>query len=334
MSMKDLLVCKFAGCNQVYNDPRILPCGKRTCAAHIEAMLVKSDNMNNQTKILKCHFCQKVHHLSENLEELPEDEYIPLLLNMKLCREHDAAKKSFNEVTQLLDKLIKLDKEAYVIDFFERVEADIVHEKEVNLQKLTAYYNKLVDGVHERSVKCLHNLKTNTTLNSELETIKQTLIGHESKLSKGNLDFVLKTMDGDEDKWKVIQSECNMLLAKIQALGVELNEKIVGDQITQFMSSTHAEHVLIDNLCGHMGAGKIDSTIVTNGKMKNDLVELCKLSGKEFKLIYRASRDGFEASSFHAKCDYQPRTLTIIKTTNGYVNKTLNFTYLGLSSWV
>ena len=30
-TFKDVVVCKFAGCNQVYNDARILPCGKRTC---------------------------------------------------------------------------------------------------------------------------------------------------------------------------------------------------------------------------------------------------------------------------------------------------------------
>ena len=63
----------------------------------------------------------------------------------------------------------------------------------------------------------------------------------------------------------------------------------------------------------------IDSTIVNTDKMKSDLVELCKLSGKQFKLLYRASRDGFEAASFHAKCDYHPGTLTIIKTVRGNI---------------
>ena len=53
--------------------------------------------------------------------------------------------------------------------------------------------------------------------------------------------------------------------------------------------------------------------------MKNDLVKLCKLSGMQFKLLYRASRDGFEAARFHAKCDNQPRTLTIITTSKGNI---------------
>jgi hypothetical protein len=36
-------------------------------------------------------------------------------------------------------------------------------------------------------------------------------------------------------------------------------------------------------------------------------------------LIYRATIDGFDASSFHSKCDYKPRTISIIKTTSNYV---------------
>jgi hypothetical protein len=35
----------------------------------------------------------------------------------------------------------------------------------------------------------------------------------------------------------------------------------------------------------------------------------------EVKLIYRASRDSFAASSFHSKCDNISNTVTIIKTT-------------------
>jgi hypothetical protein len=39
----------------------------------------------------------------------------------------------------------------------------------------------------------------------------------------------------------------------------------------------------------------------------------------EAKLIYRASRDGFSASSFHSKCDNYSNTVTIIKTLSNSV---------------
>ncbi|KAL7551469.1 hypothetical protein ACHAWF_016770 [Thalassiosira exigua] len=38
-----------------------------------------------------------------------------------------------------------------------------------------------------------------------------------------------------------------------------------------------------------------------------------------FTLLYRSSRDGLSAADFHSKCDNQGCTITVIKTTNGFV---------------
>ena len=314
--MKDLVVCKFAGCNQVYTDARILPCGKRTCAAHIDGMMVKSDdNINcDDRKMLKCHFCAEIHSFPENGKEFLVDEYVPLLLNMRHCREHDAAKRSFNDVSQLLGKLTSMDNESHVIDYFDRVEADILHDREVNMQKLVAYYQQLVDEVHERKTACLQNLKT-ANIQTKLEAAQQTFVENACKLKTDNVDFILKTLDGDEDKWKEIQAQCGTMLETIKALGEELNQTIIGDQTIEFSPSTSDSQ--IDILYGHIVQVTIDSTILNSYKMKSDLVQLCKLRGKQFELIYRATRDGFSAADFHA--NHEPRTLTVIKTTNGYV---------------
>ena len=43
------------------------------------------------------------------------------------------------------------------------------------------------------------------------------------------------------------------------------------------------------------------------------------LPGKTFRLLYRASRDGFQAAQFHARCDNQGPTLVVIRSTNNYV---------------
>ena len=103
-TFKDVVVCKFAGCNQVYNDARILPCGKRTCAAHIDEMMIKSDGATRSHTMIKCQFCHKIHSYSNednNDKGFPVDENISLLLNMKHGREHDAAKKNFDKVTRV-----------------------------------------------------------------------------------------------------------------------------------------------------------------------------------------------------------------------------------------
>ena len=183
-----------------------------------------------------------------------------------------------------------------------------MQEKEVNMQKLVAHYQQLVDEVHGRKFKCLHNLKTSIALKSELDAIKQTLTEQASQLKRENLDFIIKTLDGDEDKLKAIQSECAALLEKVKSLEGELKERVIGNRNEPSADSKQAP---IERM--------INSAILSNYKMKNDLVKLCKLSDKQFNLIYRATRDGFKAKSFHSKCDNQPKTLTIIKTTNGCI---------------
>ena len=162
-------------------------------------------------------------------------------------------------------------------------------------------------------MKCLYNNDSDII---EMYTIKQTLTEHASQLKRDNLDFIIKTLDGDEDKWKAIQSECAALLEKVKSLEGELKERVIGDQ-TEFKPSTI--NTKIEDICGTLGQGTFESTILSNNKMNHDLVTLCKLSGKRFKLIYRATRHGFQASAFHDKCDHQPRTLTIVKTTMGYI---------------
>ena len=82
-----------------------------------------------QRQLIKCHFCEEIHSFPDNGKGFPVDEHIPELLSLSYSFDHDAAKKSFNEVSQLLDKLVKLDQEDIVIDYFERVEADILLEK-------------------------------------------------------------------------------------------------------------------------------------------------------------------------------------------------------------
>ena len=124
---------------ELYDDARILPCGKRTCAAHIGKMIVPSNsssnnnnnNHNSLRKRIKCHFCEEIHNFPENADnEFPVDKSLVLLLESMYGREHCVAKKKYNEAMQLIDKLVQINStEDYVFDFFERVEADILLAK-------------------------------------------------------------------------------------------------------------------------------------------------------------------------------------------------------------
>ena len=65
---------------------------------------------------------------------------------------------------------------------------------------------------------------------------------------------------------------------------------------------------------------EMDSVIIDDNDKVVKLKKLCDFeSNTKWKLLYRASLDGFSAGNFHSKCDNKQNTLTIIKTTENYV---------------
>ena len=63
---------------------------------------------------------------------------------------------------------------------------------------------------------------------------------------------------------------------------------------------------------------QLKSKILT-GKEPFELINLCEFNSKDrFKLLYRASDDGFNSQYFHSKCDGKANTLTILKASESY----------------
>ncbi len=59
---------------------------------------------------------------------------------------------------------------------------------------------------------------------------------------------------------------------------------------------------------------------ILDNQLSNELTVLCEFSKDQtWRLIYKATSDGFAAVDFHEKCDSAEQTLTIIKSTNGNV---------------
>jgi hypothetical protein len=55
-------------------------------------------------------------------------------------------------------------------------------------------------------------------------------------------------------------------------------------------------------------------SIILRGEQPMQLIQLCEFSTKDkWSLLYRGSRDGFEPSDFHSKCDGKSPTLTVYK---------------------
>ena len=53
---------------------------------------------------------------------------------------------------------------------------------------------------------------------------------------------------------------------------------------------------------------------------EDEVWSLCEMADfKSGTLLYRATRDGFDSSAFHSKCDGKANTVTLIKTDSNYV---------------
>ena len=81
------------------------------------------------------------------------------------------------------------------------------------------------------------------------------------------------------------------------------------------------EYILQQQLKIFLQQDRADSNIIEDKATEDQLHDWLKEddSDGKLKLLYRGSRDGFEAASFHGKCDGLGPTLTIIKTTSGHI---------------
>ena len=155
-SLKELVVCKYVGCYRIYDDARILPCGNRTCFAHIDAMLVvQTDENNNTTTALKCHFCDELHALPTGGKQFPCDTHVALLLSMRngagdsssSSNSETVASASTPATPTSSTKLATSTPQRLsrtMSEYFRMVEEDITRERELNEFKLKAYYDRLI----------------------------------------------------------------------------------------------------------------------------------------------------------------------------------------------
>jgi hypothetical protein len=77
-------------------------------------------------------------------------------------------------------------------------------------------------------------------------------------------------------------------------------------------------------------APQLDSTIISTFP---DIFSI--FGAKTFRLLYRGSRDGFDASAFHSRCDGHPNTVTLISSTNDCIFGGFTpLTWSSRGSWV
>ena len=105
------------------------------------------------------------------------------------------------------------------------------------------------------------------------------------------------------------QNYCNSFCFKINT---------AGDKISYYDELCYKPEINIDSEIviyeNYYKAKLIKWLKNPNNKIKNENKNI-----KEIKLIYRGTRDGFQAKKFHEKCDNKGETLTLIESQDNYI---------------
>jgi hypothetical protein len=291
--------------------PKILPCGKTICSL-CEITIRIND------KMFDCMLCKEKHEMPKN--GLLINDALMKILSVKLKKIPRG--KAFNSLEILLNEiqkkenLMKLGIENssdLIKEHCIELRSDVQLKAEEVIQLVNDLSRKIIEEIDEYEKESIEFNRANLESLGVFKKIANELESFHSC----NTEY-LKNHVVDYDKVIDLNKEANILIKK-----AELEVKNLKDVIFdgKFLVFEENKIKMIKSILGSVKIDQIiDSLILINISKKKDLLALCEFPvDQKWNLIYRASRDGFEASSFHSKCDDKPNTLVIIKSTNGNV---------------
>jgi hypothetical protein len=144
----------------------------------------------------------------------------------------------------------------------------------------------------------------------------------EAKLSEINVKFyeekyfelnelVLKQIKQNEETFFYYQNN----LDDLEAINSELRQIKTSMKFVEFDFTSKIHEI------GYIDGVKAPFTSkILNTRDIDDMLDLCEFNpGFKWKLIYRASEDGFDSNDFHRKCDDYLDTFTLITTKTNYI---------------
>ncbi len=175
--------------------------------------------------------------------------------------------------------------------------------------KIDHYAEQITENILTTEKDCLHNKRKIEENTKELS------------LARRELDLLILEFDSFE----INDKKMNTILLKAEQLRPKLADKIAdckhflcGNKSFKFeYKPTNIEEIFgsLKSIDHHAYKSFPSSTILARFKDVQDLFRLCEFQTEaNWRLVYRASADGFSAKSFHQKCDGVKQTLTVIKT--------------------
>jgi hypothetical protein len=326
-TIKRTLNCKQ--CNQRLDEPRILPCGSTICSACTKSIQL------DEKRYYKCSICNKKHSYPQ--EGLPISESLSQLLTHKPKEVYrskvvESLKSSLKEIEEnikqislSLNGLDQAKEMEQTKEYLVGLRNEVKMATEQAIKQLNEISDEFIDEIDhmEKAWIALNVLNEKTK-----QELRSAVTQSELFLNEWN-KYLKQPVINDESVLNANQAANNLLndtkrfLSEIERINFNGGRlKFVKNQAKLKKSS--------------LGSFTVDfqSSILSNQQMI-ELLSLCGFSwSKSWKLLYRASRDGFAGNDFHSNCDNKPNTFIIIKSANenvfgGYTEQNWSYTDSG-----
>ncbi len=309
--VNNALLCKNCHSQLENSEPKILPCGETICSFCVSSMQL-TDNL------FDCLLCHDKHEMPKN--GLPNNKALLEILSVKptsISRgtAFDLLEKSINNIhkKQMQFKRCIENSSDLINDHCFELRNDVQLATEKVILQVNDFSGKIIEEIDDYEKELIEFNKTNNSVSLDEfnEIIKELESFHTVNIKH------LKQYKIDDHLLDKSNQEASNLIKKAELEFKKLKNFIFDGKILKFEKNSCK---LDESILGVMIDSRIHSNILTGINQFTDLISLCEFPvDQKWTLIYGASQDGFEASSFHTKCDEKPNTLIIIKSKNGNV---------------
>ena len=179
-----------------------------------------------------------------------------------------------------------------------------------NLQKLSKCF-RIFDTIDE-TIDCLKEVIEAQKISIKKDLDVLNFMVKLNKAGKGEEEVNLKLTKNSLSTGKIVES----LIEQINEMKKEIKEnKEEIKKINEKLDILFKEKAKADGIDSKIIKKNEELNLISD-RIKN--TELLKNKKIKYKLLYRGTRDGMNASSFHQKCNYIPNTVSIAQTTKGF----------------
>jgi hypothetical protein len=187
---------------------------------------------------------------------------------------------------------------------------DVQLATEKFIQQINEYSDEFIKEINEYEGNCAKSYKETK------QDIKDKFIDTANELEQFELKWseYLKQIKVDDEVVLKAYNEAVNLNKRADGEQFNLEDLVLNEKVFKFETNVNKPS---KSIFGSLVCNTMKSEILSI-QQTFELLKLCSLS-RNWELIYRASRDGFQADRFHSQCDRKPNTLVIIKSTNGNI---------------